>query len=104
MRRGEGWHKAGYGEWFRRRNFPTSVLYLWVTRSVKLPTCSGFHWGSLLVEEVVRPAAVYICKRKCLENGEWSEGLSYCVGEEVSAGTREEDVGILHPIDKKQLA
>ena len=51
------------------------------------------HWGSLLVEEVVRPAAVYICKRKCLENGEWSEGLSYCVGEEASSRTRGEDVG-----------
>ena len=51
----------------------------------------------------MRPAAVYICKRKCLENGEWSEGLSYCVGEEVSAGTRGEDVGILHPIDKKAV-
>ena len=33
----------------------------------------------------MRPAAVDICKWKCLENGEWSEGLSYCVGEEASS-------------------
>ena len=52
---------------------------------MKLPAFSQFHWWSLLGEGVVRPAAVYIRKRKCLENGEWSEGLSYCVGGEVSS-------------------
>ena len=52
---------------------------------MKLPAFSQFQWGSLLVQGVVRPTAVYIRKWKCLENGEWSEGLSYCVGEEVSS-------------------
>ena len=85
MRRGEGWHKAGYGEWFRRRNFPTTVLYVGVTQPVKLPTFSRFHWRSLLIEGVVRPAAANIRKWKCLENGERSGGLSYCVGEKVSS-------------------
>ena len=73
--------------------FP-APLYTWGGDSAGETTnIFWVHWGSLLVEEVVRPATVYICKRKCLENGEWSEGLSYCVGEEASSRTRGEDVG-----------
>ena len=68
---------------------------------VKLPTLSRFHCGSLLGGGVVRPAAANIRKWKCLENGEGSGGLSYCVGKKVSSVRRWEDVGsgILHPID-----
>ena len=65
--------------------FSTTDLFVGAVQLVKLPTFSRFHWGSLLAEGVVRPAAVNICKWKCLENGERSEGLSWCVGEEVSS-------------------
>ena len=101
MRRGGWWHKTLYGELFHRRNFPTTDLFVGAVQLVKLPTLSRFHCGSLLGEGVVRPAAANIRKWKCLENGERSGGLSYCVGEKVSSVRRWEDVGsgILHPID-----
>ena len=61
--------------------FVWEFSHLWsiggVIQLVKLPAFSQFHWG--------RPAAVYMCKWKCLENGEWSESLSYYVGEEASS-------------------
>ena len=90
-----------YGELFHWRNFPTTDLFVGAVQLVKLPTLSRFHCGSLLGEGVVRPAAANIRKWKCLENGERSGGLSYCVGEKVSSVRRWEDVGsgILHPID-----
>ena len=78
MRRGGCWHKALYGELFHWRNFPTTALCVGAVQLVKLPTFSWRHWGSLLVEGVVRPATANICKWKCLENGERS-GVSLIV-------------------------